>query len=84
MCYPPDESNNILPMKITFKRAKPRNKLGISTHSYYDCKSTNYNYNNYQKPHHSSKDYNISPSRKTNIICYICYKKRPQGFPMSI
>ena len=40
---PPDESNNILQMKTTFKKAKPRNKLGVSTHSCYDYKSTNYN-----------------------------------------
>ena len=35
--------------KNTFKRAKPRNKFGVS-------KSTNYNYKNYQKPQHSSND----------------------------
>ena len=34
MCYLPDESNNVLQMKITFKKAKPRNKLGISTYSH--------------------------------------------------
>ena len=27
MCYPPDESNNILQMKTTFKKINPRNKL---------------------------------------------------------
>ena len=57
---PSDEFNNILLMKTAFKRAKVRNKLGVSTHSRYDCKSANYHYNNYQKPHYCSKDYNIS------------------------
>ena len=54
MCFslslsPPDESNNIFQMKTIFKKINPRNKLGVSTHSHYDYKSTNYNYNNYQK-----------------------------------
>ena len=38
MCYLPDESNNILQIKTTFKKAKPRNKLGVHTHSHYDYK----------------------------------------------
>ena len=77
----PDESNNILKMKTTFKKAKPRNKLGVNTHSRYDNKSTNYNYNNYQKPHHRSKDNNIPhPTRKKNIICHICNKKGHKAF----
>ena len=50
MCYSPDESNNILQMKTTFKKINPRNKTDLSTHSRYDYKTTNYNYNNYQKP----------------------------------
>ena len=45
---PPDESNNVLQMKTTFKKINPRNKLWVNTHSHYDYKSTNYN--NYQKP----------------------------------
>ena len=55
MCYPIplDESNNILQMKTTFKKINPRNKLRVSTHSCYDYKSTNHNYNNYQKSQHS-------------------------------
>ena len=61
MCCPPDESSKILQIKTKFKRAKPRNNFGVSTHLRYDCKLINFNYNNYQKPHHSSKDYNISP-----------------------
>ena len=31
MCYPADESNNILQMKTPFKKINPRNKLGVST-----------------------------------------------------
>ena len=62
MCYLPDESNNILEMKTTFKNINPRNKLGVSTHSRYNYKSTNHNYNNYQKPQHCRKDYKIPPS----------------------
>ena len=61
MCYPPDKSNNILRMKTTFKKIKPKNKPGVSTHSCYYYKSINYNYNDYQKPHHSREDYKISP-----------------------
>ena len=41
---PPDESNDILHMKAIFKKINPRNKLGVSPHSHYDYKSTNYNY----------------------------------------
>ena len=67
MCYLLDESNNILKMKTTFKKAKLRNELGVSTHSRYN-KATNYNCNNYQKPQHSSKDYNIFPPGKKNIL----------------
>ena len=66
MCSPPDESNKILQMKTIFKKAKPRNKLGVSTHSHYDYKSTNYN--NYQKPQLSSKDYNIPLPKKTYLL----------------
>ena len=80
MCYhPPDESNSILQMKTTFKKIKPRNKLGVSTHSRYDFKSTNYN--NYQKPQHSREGYNISIPGKTNIIiCYIYKRKDHKAF----
>ena len=59
--YPLDESNSILQMKTTFKKINPKNKTGVSTHSFYDYKSTNYNYNNYLKPQHSREDYQISP-----------------------
>ena len=78
----PVESNNILQMKTTFKKAKPKNKLGVSTHSGSYHKSINYNYNNCQKPQHCSKDYNIPSitSRKTNIICYIWYEKGRKSF----
>ena len=38
MRYLPDESNNILQMKIAFKKINPRNKLGLITHSCYDYK----------------------------------------------
>ena len=72
MCYPSDESNNILQMKTTFKKTNPRNKPWVSMHSCYDYKSTNYNYNNYQKPQHSREDYKIPPTPgKTNIIYYV-------------
>ena len=30
MYYPPDEFNNMLQMKTTFKKINPRNKLGLS------------------------------------------------------
>ena len=64
MCYPtPDEFNNILQMKTSFKKINPRNKLGVSTHSRFDYKSTNYNYNNYQKPQQSREDYNPLPDK---------------------
>ena len=33
-------------------------------HSHYNYKSTNYNYNNYQKPQHSREDYKISPQER--------------------
>ena len=46
---PPDQSNNILQMKTIFKKINPQNKPGVSMHSHYDYKPTNYNYNNYQK-----------------------------------
>ena len=49
MCYSPEESNNILQMKTSFKKINPKNELGVSTHSRYDLKSRNYNNNNYQK-----------------------------------
>ena len=72
ICYPRDESNNILQMKTTFKKIKLRSKPGVSMHSCYDYKSTNYNYN-YQKPQNSREDYkNPPPPGKTNIICYVC------------
>ena len=66
-------------MKTTFKRVKPRNKLGVSTYSCYVCKSTNYNYNNYFKLIVKTI---IFPtlSGKTNIICYICNKKKHKVF----
>ena len=80
MCYSLDESNNILQMKTTFKKAKSRNKLGVNIHSCYDYKSTNYSYNNYKKPQHSSSsnNYNISPSEVK--YCYICKKKGHKAF----
>ena len=46
---PPPEYNSILQIKTTFKKINPRNKLGVSIHSCYDYKFTNYNYNNYKK-----------------------------------
>ena len=52
----------------SIEKIKPQNKLGVSAHSCYDCKSTNHNYYNYQKPQHCSKDYNISRPRKTHIL----------------
>ena len=76
MCYPSDESNNILQMKTTFNRVTPRNKLGVSTHSHYDCKPTNYNYNNYNKPHHSSKNYNISIQGRQILFIISAIKKK--------
>ena len=79
LCYPPDESNNILQLKTTFKMIN-RNKLGVSTHFRYDCKSTNYNNNNYKKPQHSREYYKISPSGKTNIIFYVCGRKCHKAF----
>ena len=79
MCYPQDESNNLLQMKTTFKKINPRNKLGVSTHSHYDYKSTNYN--NYEKPQHSREDYKTSLLLgKTKIICYICKRKATKLF----
>ena len=69
MCYPPDESNNILQMKTTFKKINPSNKLGVSTHSRYDYKLTNYN--NYQKPQHSSDDYNIPPREDKYYLLHL-------------
>ena len=74
------ESSNILQMKTIFKKINPRNKLGVSTHSRYHYKSTNYNYNNYQKLQLSREDYKIHPPGKTNIICYICGKRGHKAF----
>ena len=68
MCYPPDESNNISQMKTTFKKINPRNKHGVSTHSHYDHKLTNYNYNNYQKPQCSREDYKIPLHQERQIF----------------
>ena len=48
-------------------------------HSHYDYKSTNYNYNNYQKLQHG-EDYKISLPGKTNIICYVCGKRGHKAF----
>ena len=76
ICYSPDKSNNILQMKTTFKRAKPRNKLRVSTHSHYDYKSTNYNYNNCQKHQHSSKDYSISSTQVRQILFVTFVRKK--------
>ena len=67
-------------MKTKFKKARPSNKLGVNTYLCYDYKSTNYNYDNYPKPQHSSKDYNISPSGKTKILCYIYNRKYHKAF----
>ena len=66
MCYHPDQSNNILQMKTTFKKINPRNKLGVSAHSRYDYKSTNYN--NYQKPQYSREDDKIYPHQGRQIL----------------
>ena len=46
MCPATDEFNNILQMKMIFKKINPRNKHRASTHSPYDYKLANYNYNN--------------------------------------
>ena len=62
--------------KPHFKKAKPRNKLGESTHSHYDYKSTNDNYNNYLKPQHSSKDYNIPPTQGKQISFVIFVREK--------
>ena len=76
MCYhPPNESKNILQMKTIFKKINPRNKLRVSTHSRYDYKSTNFDYNNYQKPQHRRENYKNPPPGKTNVIYYIYWKK---------
>ena len=68
MCYSPDESNKFQ-MKTTFVKINPRDNPGVSMHSHYDYKSTNYNYN-CQRPQRSGVDYKIFPPGKTNIICY--------------
>ena len=68
MCYPPDESNDILQMKTIFKKINRRNKLGVSTHSHYDYKSVNYNCNNYQKPQCSREDYKIPHHQGRQIL----------------
>ena len=60
----PDESNNILQIKTTFGKINPRNKPRVSSHSHYEYKSTNYNYNSY----HCREDYKISSPGKTIII----------------
>ena len=76
--FPPPPMNPTIcyKWKLHFKKAKPRNNLEVNTYSHYDYKLTNYNYNNYQKPLHNNKGYNIPPPpKKTNIICYICKKK---------
>ena len=73
MCSSPDESNNLLQMKTTFKKINPRNKPRGSIHSRYDYKSTNYNYK-YQKSQNSRVDY-TPPPEKTDIICYICGRR---------
>ena len=59
--YPQDESDNILQMMTTFGKINQRNKPWVSMHSHYDYKSTNYNYNNNQKPQHTRADYKIPP-----------------------
>ena len=51
-----------------------RNKLGVSTHSRYDNKSTNYNHNNYQKPLHNREDCKISP--KGRQILFVTFVRR--------
>ena len=68
-------------MKTTFKKINPRNKLGVITHSHYDYKSINSNYNNHQKLQHSRVDYKIPPSPgKTNIICYVSGRRGHKTF----
>ena len=82
----PDESNNILQMKTTFRKIKPRNKVGVSMHSHYDYKSTNYNYNNDQKPQQSREDYKNSLPGKTNVCgrmghkAFDCKNRRQSDF----
>ena len=71
MCFVPDESNNILQMKTTFKKINPRNKLGVSTHSCYDYEFTYHNYNNNQKLKHSKEDYKIS--RQGRQILFVTF-----------
>ena len=74
MCYPSNESNNILQMKTTFKKTKKDwNKKWLSTHLYH-CKSRNHN--NYNKPHYCSKNYNTTPPPSgRQKLCHICNKK---------
>ena len=69
-------------MKTTFGKNNPRNEPGVSMHSCYDYKSTNYYCNNYQKPQQSREDYKkIPPSpRKTNIICYVWRRRGHKAF----
>ena len=83
MCYPSDESNNILQMKTTFKKINPRNKLGVSTHSRYDYKSTNSNHNNYQKLQQSRKDYKNPPyPREDKYHLLLLWEEGPQSISM--
>ena len=75
----PDESNNILQMKITFGKINPSNKPGISMHSRYDYKSTNYNFSNYQEPQHSRADYKISPTREDKYYLLHLWEEETQS-----
>ena len=67
MCYLPDNSNYKLQTQTTFKNNNPISKPGVSVHSRYDYTSRKYNYNNYQKPLHSTEDYKI-PSPREDIL----------------
>ena len=73
---PPDESNNILQMKTIFKRINSRNKTGVSMYFCYDYKSTNYNYNSYQKPQLSREDYKIPYHHHQRQISFVTFMGR--------
>ena len=79
MCYPSDESNNILQMKTTFKKINPKNKLKVSPHSHYDYKSTNYNFNNYQKLQHSKEICKIPPFKEDKYYLLRLWEEGPKS-----
>ena len=72
--------NNLLQMKTTFKEINPKNNLGVSTHSRYDYKLTNYNYNNYQKPQYSRENYKISPQGRQILFVTFIRRKATKNF----